>query len=123
MAIGAVYLAADSIDYKLPRDYSHNYDIFQHFTPNTPAKTNGTHTNGNDTAAKKLLNGDARSMNGLNHTTTNGNSTAKTNVKILTNGTQPKNGLKQNSTPNAILIREWIDSIGWMEGDWEINYI
>lgn len=98
MAIGAVYLAADAIDFKLPRDYSHNYDVFQHFTPNTPAKTNGSHTNGKGTAAaaaKTTLNAD-RCTNGLNHKTTNG--------KTLTNGTQK--GLKSNSTHSAILVQE-----------------
>lgn len=97
MAIGAVYLGSDAIDFKLPRDYAHNYDVFQHFTPNVVAKTNGTHTNGNDTAAKTVPNGD-RLMNGSNHTTTNGNT--------LTNGTQTKKGLKPNPTPSAILIQE-----------------
>lgn len=28
MAFGAVYLAADTIDYDLPRDYTKNYEIF-----------------------------------------------------------------------------------------------
>lgn len=98
MAIGAVYLAADAINFKLPRDYLHNYDVFQHFTPNTPAKTNGTHTNGNGAAAKKAL-------QGSNHTktTTNGYST---NGEIMTNGTQAKKGLKSNSTHSAILVQE-----------------
>lgn len=95
MAIGAVYLAADAIKFKLPRDYSHNYDIFQHFQPNTPAKTNGTHTNGD------------RLMNGSNNkTTTNGNTTEKTNGQTLTNGTQTKKGLNSNSINSAILVQE-----------------
>lgn len=97
MAIGAVYLAADAIDFKLPRDYSHNYDIFQYFPPNTVATTNGSHTNGNAKIAQTMHNGD-RLQNGLNH--------AKTNGKTHTNGTQTKNGLQPNSTPNAILVQK-----------------
>lgn len=101
MAIGAVYLAADAIDYKLPRDYVHNYDVFQHFTPNTMDKTNGTLTNGNDMATKTVLNGD-RLQNGSNNTKT----TTTTNGNTLTNGTQTTNGLKSNSTHSAILVKE-----------------
>lgn len=99
MAIGAVYLAADAIDFKLPRDYSHNYDIFQHFTPNTVDTTNGSHANGNGNAGttNKMQNGN-RLQNGSNHTKTNG--------KTLTNGTKTKNGLKSNSTPSAILVQK-----------------
>lgn len=98
MAFGAVYLAADAINFKLPRDYSHNYDVFQHFTPNiAPAKANGAHTNGNGTTAKSALNGD-RSLNGSiqRKATTNGK----------TNGTQTKKGLESNSKYSAILVQE-----------------
>lgn len=72
MAIGAAYIAADSIKYDLPRDYSHNYEVFQHYPPNDVKPiTNGAHTNG--TAAKKL-NGSTLT----NGSTTNG---------VHTNGT------------------------------------
>lgn len=37
MAMGAVYVAADSIQYNLPRDYSHNFEIFYHYAK--PGKT------------------------------------------------------------------------------------
>lgn len=42
-AIGAAYLAADSIEYDLPRDYNNNYDIFHHFEAKNTIKTNGTY--------------------------------------------------------------------------------
>lgn len=119
MAIGAAYLAADSINYDLPRDYSHNYDIFHHFSPNDVAKTNGVHTNAtngtytNGVAAKKIqTNGSL--TNGTNYTngTTNGNKTnstsnGSTNGKY-TNGVQAKKGLKaqSNSSPNTILVQD-----------------
>lgn len=61
MAMGAVYVAADSIQFNLPRNYSHNFEIFHHFskhvkTVNEPTtnllsksltngKTNGVETN------------------------------------------------------------------------------
>lgn len=99
MAIGAVYLAADSINYRLPRDYSHNFDIFQYFPPND-AKTNGIHTNGVE--SKKISNGNL--TNGAIHT----NGKTPNNTK-LTNGTQTKKGHKETNgtaTPNAILVQD-----------------
>lgn len=122
MAIGAAYLAADSINYDLPRDYSHNYDIFQHFTPNDGTKSNGTYTNGtytngnytNGNAAKKVQTNGSLTNGNSNHTngTTNGNKTNGTtngtsNGKY-TNGVQAKKGLKvqSNSSPNTILVQD-----------------
>lgn len=90
MAIGAVYLAADSIKYDLPRDYSHNYDIFQHVAPND-AKCNGTHTNG--VGASQNRNGN-HNTNGTTNGTTNGK---HTNGKSM-------NGHK--SSPSEILVQD-----------------
>jgi len=72
MAIGAAYIAADSIKYNLPRNYSNNYEIF-HYYPRTKkvdgltaqckatngasngvyqnGKSNGVHTNGTTTTS------------------------------------------------------------------------
>lgn len=65
MAIGAAYIAADSIKYDLPRDYSHNFEIFQHY-PRSDGKQmqNGTENYPNGVSAK-LLNGSAKT-NGTN---------------------------------------------------------
>ncbi|XP_031632696.1 N-acetyl-D-glucosamine kinase isoform X1 [Contarinia nasturtii] len=118
MAIGAAYLAADSINFDLPRNYSHNYDIFQYIPPNNGIKTNGVHTNGtytNGNSAKKiftngsLTNGKSnRTTNGKTNGTTNGKSNGTTNAKY-TNGTiQTKKGLKTqtNASPNTILVQD-----------------
>lgn len=94
MAIGAVYLGADSIKFDLPRDYSHNYDIFQHFAPND-AKINGTHTNG---VGGKVQNGN-RNTNG----TTNGKQTNGTTTNgVATKGLKAKN----SASPNAIRVQD-----------------
>lgn len=64
MAIGAVYVAADFIKFDLPRDYSHNYEVFHHIPAHgdrPPAKTNGLHLNG--LANGKVCNG-ATKLNG-----------------------------------------------------------
>lgn len=134
MAIGAAYLAADSINYDLPRDYSHNYDIFQHIPPNDTVKTNGTHTNGtytngNSVAAKKIqtngsltngkytngtTNGKSNGVsNGKSNGTTNGATNGSTNGATTngkyTNGIQAKKtGLKTsaNGSPNTILVQD-----------------
>lgn len=118
MAIGAAYLAADSVNYDLPRDYSHNYDIFQHFEANDGVKTNGTYTNGTYTngTAKKITNGSLSNgnkytngmSNGLsNGTKTNGTSNGVTMNGKYTNGVQKK-GLKAqaNSSPSTILVQD-----------------
>lgn len=103
MAIGAAYLAADSIKFDLPRNYSHNYDTFQHFLPNDGTKTNGTHTNG---AESKRHNEEL--TNGKNHT--NGNAKLNgTKSNGTSNGIQTKkNGLKTkaNASPNTIRIQD-----------------
>ena len=62
MALGAVYIAADSIKFNLPRNYSNNYEIFHYYhktkaaycetnstTQTNGVLTNGTHTNGTHT--------------------------------------------------------------------------
>lgn len=60
MAIGAAYIAADSIKFNLPRNYSHNYEIFHHYqkTESSVPKTNGL-VNGIDSLAptKNTTNG------------------------------------------------------------------
>lgn len=60
MAIGAAYIAADSIKYDLPRDYSHNYEIFQYYPPSYEKQTQNrteTYTKG---VSGNLLNGSAK---------------------------------------------------------------
>lgn len=53
MAAGAFYMAADSVDFPLPRDYSQNYEIFFNYDGkalkigNGVGKLNGKVTNGN----------------------------------------------------------------------------
>lgn len=104
MAIGAAYLAADSIKFDLPRNYSHNYDTFQQFKPNSGTnKTNGTHTNGIE-AKKEQTNG--KLTNGKNHT--NENKSNGTSNGKNTNGIQAKKGLKtkSNASPNTILVQD-----------------
>lgn len=45
MAVGAYYMAADSIDFPMPRDYSQNFEVF--FEYSEKSMTNGTKiTNG-----------------------------------------------------------------------------
>lgn len=47
MAMGAVYVAADSIQCNLPRDYAHNFEIFYHHpTPGKAQLLSNTFTNG-----------------------------------------------------------------------------
>lgn len=43
MAIGACFMAADSIDFPMPRDYSQNYEIFFNYAGNGAKLTNGNH--------------------------------------------------------------------------------
>lgn len=114
-AIGAAYLGVDSINYKLPRDYSHNYDIFHHFPSTVFAKTNGT-TNGVGT---KQTNGNVSNgstngkLNGTSNRLTNGNKNG-TNIPSNgvngkhTNGTKAKKGMKScdNNSPNAIIVQD-----------------
>lgn len=47
MAYGACYLAADAINYRLPRNYLDNFDVMYHYRTKQKA-TNG-HSNGNQT--------------------------------------------------------------------------
>ncbi|XP_055316973.1 N-acetyl-D-glucosamine kinase isoform X2 [Sitodiplosis mosellana] len=116
MAIGAAYLAADSINYDLPRDYSHNYNIFQHIPPNDGSKTNGTHTNGtytngNGVAAKKIqTNGNGSlsngkytngTSNGTSNGTTNGTSNGSTYGKSNGTSNGMSNGASNGGTPNG----------------------
>jgi len=44
MAMGAVYVAADSIQLNLPRDYSHNFEIFYHYSKQTKTVNETTAT-------------------------------------------------------------------------------
>lgn len=44
MAVGAYYMAADAVEFPMPRDYSQNYEVF--FEYPGKAITNGIHTNG-----------------------------------------------------------------------------
>lgn len=44
MAMGAVYVAADSIQENLPRDYSHNFEVFFHYTKQTKPVNDTTAT-------------------------------------------------------------------------------
>lgn len=78
MAFGAVYVAADFINYDLPRDYSHNYEIFHHIPAHVESngKLNGSlssHVNGtnglpNGKACKGTkLNGEHLSNGSVNH--------------------------------------------------------
>lgn len=74
MAIGATYIAADSIKFDLPRDYSKNYVIFHHYRKYASSKTNGTlenHSKINGIDKVQLNNG--TNING----TTNGGSRTK----------------------------------------------
>lgn len=129
MAIGAAYLAADSINFDLPRDYSHNYDIFQYFPPNNANKTNGVYTNGTNGTNGMYTNGNAKKIytngslsngtsNGTNHTngkcngtsngTSNGKSNGTTNGKYTNGLNNNKKGLKTqtNASPNTILVQD-----------------
>lgn len=123
MAIGAAYLAADSINYDLPRNYSHNFEIFQYYSPNDGHKTKIGHTNRTQTngvAAKKNQNNGALSnghiqTNGITNGTTNGKTNGTTNRKTnettngkYTNGVQTKKQLKSrsNASPNTILVQD-----------------
>lgn len=45
MAVGAIYMCADSVNFDLPRDYSKNYEIFFKIAK-TQDKVNGKATNG-----------------------------------------------------------------------------
>lgn len=88
MAIGAAYIAADSIEYDLPRDYSHNYEIFQYYPPTYGKQIqNGTGTYTNNCVSSKLLNGSAK-ING-------------------TDGVHSKDKINQmNGCSNSILIND-----------------
>lgn len=86
MAIGATYIAADSIQFDLPRDYSKNYVIFHHYRKysaengHTNGHSNGTsdnHTNGID---KTKLNG--TKINGPLNGTSNGTPTTNCSSAI-----------------------------------------
>lgn len=70
MAIGALYMAADSVDFPLPRDYSKNYEIFFNYAGHELA--NGTNGASNGHA---ITNGKASYTNGI--VITNGKSAAK----------------------------------------------
>lgn len=131
-AIGAAYLAADSIEYDLPRDYNNNYDIFHHFEANNPITTNATYTNGigpkkiqtngNMSNGSKYTNGittNGIKTNGTTNGTTNGKTNGKTNGTQNgtsngttngkhTNGTQTKKGLKAkaNASPSEIMVQD-----------------
>lgn len=107
MAIGAVYLGSDAINFDLPRDYSHNYDIFQYFPPNNNKLNGVVHTNG---VATKTHNGLSYNLNGNTNDNTNGNANGNANGNTNTNGTtngtvkgKHTNGLK---SPSAILIQD-----------------
>lgn len=97
MAIGAAYIGADSIKFDLPRNYSHNYEVFQYFPPNDgKPTTNGTATNG--ILGKKcqckgspLTNG-SPTTNGVH---TNGTLNGKKMLKATTNG-----------SPSPILVQD-----------------
>lgn len=96
MAIGAAYLAADSIEYDLPRDYSHNYEIFQHYPPHIGrTKTNGT---------RAILYTNGKSCNGSIETRTR---SSKTNG-INNNGTpkMKKSTSSTNGNPSPILVND-----------------
>lgn len=75
MAIGAVYIGVDALEFKLPRDYRKNYEIFHKITKSNPTKSENGHCNGNSihqngteipkqngTHAKGVTNG---SLNGI----------------------------------------------------------
>lgn len=85
MAIGAVYVAADFIKYDLPRDYSHNYEIFHHIPAHVEGKnklngTNGVHLNvSNGLANGKKCNGTKINGEHLTNSTPN-------HVNGITNG-------------------------------------
>lgn len=80
MALGAAYLAADTFDLELPRDYSKNYEVFYgHRAVLNGNGTNGSsngNANGNSNGTTKTngtTNGTSNgSSNGTNGTTTNG---------------------------------------------------
>lgn len=80
MALGAAYLAADTFDMELPRDYSKNYEIFY----------------GHRAVSKGITNGSSNGTNAVNETT-NGNT--KNSDRGCSNGvsngtTGPANGTK-----------------------------
>lgn len=79
MAIGAAYIAADSIKFNLPRNYAHNYEIF-HYVPRTDGvvKTNGTAAYTNGVGSAKKCNGTSLK---------NGTATKKATTNGTTNGT------------------------------------
>lgn len=80
MAFGAAYLAADTFDLMLPRDYSKNYEIFYSHRTVQNGNTNGT-TNGSNGTTNGTL-------NGISHKSTNGTTNGTKNG--TTNGTNGK---------------------------------
>ncbi|KAL1402385.1 hypothetical protein pipiens_020542, partial [Culex pipiens pipiens] len=76
MALGAAYLAADTFDLELPRDYSKNYEVFYgHRAVLNGNGTNGSANGGSNGTAKTngATNGSSNgSSNGTNGTATNG---------------------------------------------------
>ncbi|XP_055635984.1 N-acetyl-D-glucosamine kinase [Toxorhynchites rutilus septentrionalis] len=80
MALGAAYLAADTVELELQRDYSKNYEVFYGHR----AVLNGT------------SNGAANGMNGTNGTSNGTNGLNGTDCKKSTNGTA--NGQCTNGT-------------------------
>lgn len=83
MALGAAYLAADTFDLELPRDYSKNYEVFYRHR----AVLNGS-TNGSSNGAKGT-NGTATNgtKNGVSNGTKNGTTNGTNGTANGTNGT------------------------------------
>lgn len=65
MAMGAVYVAADSIQYDLPRDYAHNFEIFYHHPKPVKTAINANNTNG--LLSNTFTNGISTNGNSANH--------------------------------------------------------
>lgn len=59
MAVGAFYMAADSVDFPMPRDYSKNYEIFFNYAGHEMANGNNKVANGTNGVAngKAFTNG------------------------------------------------------------------
>lgn len=93
MALGAAYLAADTYELVLPRDYVKNYEVFYGHRAVLNGNTNGSNgtngTNGSTNGSSKGTNGSSKGTNGTSNGSSNGtNGTHGTNGS--TNGTNGK---------------------------------
>jgi len=67
MAVGATYLAADAINYNLPRDYSKNFEIFHHYGNSCDNEYNITAKLQNNLASANYLSNGCSEMDQTKH--------------------------------------------------------